>query len=86
MVGENSAIKTAALCGDQSTNLVDNVSIMYLLKALLSIYYVLELEYPVKYRQAMSLLGKWVFQHNYYKLGDRASRLDRMIDHQWPCD
>lgn len=54
--------------------LVPKPDILYVITLLLSIYYVLELNYPKKILQAMGAVGWYVLDDKYYKLGSKATR------------
>lgn len=48
---------------------------LYTMTALLSIYYIFEINYPPKYLQAMGAFGWYVLEDKYYKLGVRAAKI-----------
>lgn len=56
------------------------LSTISLFTVLLALYYILEINYPKCFIQAMGALASFVLNHNYYKLGLRASKMLRLLN------
>lgn len=56
-----------------------SLNIISLITVLLAMYYILEINYPKRHLQAMGALASLLLNHEFYKLGQRAGQMIRLL-------
>lgn len=82
---ENSKLEKAVITGNGFTIIFkeNELSLPSIMTTLLAVYYTQELDFPAIFLSPIAVFIKWTMKHEYYKLSNRAAKIDVIIKKHW---